>query len=121
MIWKTRTLHLKICPRQCHGWWTSWINLTPRLTVWTISRKYGLPTSGWTWKNCANTCPAIRRNRPFTDGRAATRFHFIREASASCSSNRRLTHGFMTANGNHRRNWRKKLHNSLMPNETDRS
>lgn len=19
MIWKTRTLHLKICPRQCHG------------------------------------------------------------------------------------------------------
>ena len=33
----------------------------------------------------------------------------------------RLTHGFMTASGNHRRNWRKKLHNSLMPNETDRS
>ena len=28
---------------------------------------------------------------------------------------------FMTANGNHRRNWRKRLHNSLMLNETDRS
>ncbi len=67
------------------------------------------------WMNLKELCeylPAIRRNRPFTDGRVATRFRFIREGSVSCFSNRRLTHGFMTANGNRRRNWRMKPPNS---------
>lgn len=80
------------------------------------------PADQWmNLKNCANTCLAIRLNRPFTDGRVATRFRFIREANVLCSSNRRLTHGFMTASGNHRRNWRKKPFSSSTPNETGHS
>ena len=76
------------------------------------------------WMNLKELCeylPSHPAEQTFTDGRVATRFRFIREGSVSCFSNRRLTHGFMTASGNHRRNWRKKLYNSLMPNETDRS
>ena len=76
------------------------------------------------WMNLKELCeylPSHPAEQTVYGWTSSTRFHFIREASASCSSNRRLTHGFMTANGNHRRNWRKKLHNSLMLNETDRS